>query len=272
MTSTLTPTEIEAAAEALFAAEASRSQIGLLSKKYPRMTLDDAYAIQSALVESKKRTGLKGIGWKIGLTSRAMQQALNISTPDSGILLDDMLFGDGATVPRTRFIQPRIEAEIAFLMKAPLQGRDVTRADVLEATEYVAPSLEILDTRILRADPETGAPRKIFDTVADNAANAGIVLGSQRHSPNAFDLRWIGAIVSLNGTVEETGLGAGVLNDPVTGILWLVHRLAEYGEGIAAGDILLSGSFIRPIETSPGSNVHADFGAFGSVTVAFEEK
>lgn len=271
MTGALSLAEIEAAAEALFKAEASRTQIGLLSKRHPKMTLDDAYAVQTALIRRKRKAGLKGIGWKIGLTSRAMQQALNIETPDSGVLLDDMLFEDGAVVPRGRFIQPRIEAEIAFLMKAPLQGRDVARADVLAATEFVAPSLEILDTRILRADPETGAARKIFDTVADNAANAGIVLGRDRHLPEAFDLRWVGAVVARDGIVEETGLGAGVLNDPVTGILWLVHRLAEYGQGIAAGDILLSGSFIRPVEAPAGSSFHADFGPFGSVTLAFEE-
>ncbi len=271
MSGTLSRTEIEAAAEALIDAEVRREQIGLLSKQHPQMTLEDAYAVQAALVTRKQQEGLKGIGWKIGLTSRAMQQALNIETPDSGILLNDMLFEDGSTVPRGRFIEPRIEAEIAFLMKAPLQGRGVTRDGVLEATEFVAPSLEILDTRILRADPKTGSTRKIVDTVADNAANAGIVLGRERHSPNAFDLRWVGAVVARDGIVEETGLGAGVLNDPVTGILWLVHRLAQYGKGIAAGDILLSGSFIRPVEAPPGSRFHADFGPFGSVTLGFEE-
>jgi 2-oxo-hept-3-ene-1,7-dioate hydratase len=196
-----------------------------------------------------------------------MQQALNIDTPDSGVLLDDMLFPDGATIPQERFIQPRIEAEIAFVMRSPLAGAAVTRDEVLAATGHVAPALEILDTRILRADPATGQPRRIFDTVSDNAANAGIVLGNQRHKVSDVDLRWIGVIVSRDGVVEETGLGAGVLNDPVTGILWLVHRLAQYGQGIAAGEILLSGSFIRPVEAPPGSRFHADFGPFGHVQV-----
>jgi 2-oxo-hept-3-ene-1,7-dioate hydratase len=198
-----------------------------------------------------------------------MQSALNIDTPDSGVLLDDMLFPDGATIPPGRFIQPRIEAEIAFLMQAPLAGAQVTRDEVLAATAYVAPALEILDTRILRVDPVTGQPRRIFDTVSDNAANAGIVLGAQRHAVAAFDLRWIGAIVTRDGVVEETGLGAGVLNDPVTGILWLVQRLARYGQGIAAGEVLLSGSFIRPVEAPPGSRFHADFGSFGQVSLNF---
>jgi len=269
MSRTLTQAQCEAAAEALFAAERDRRQIGLLSRQYPGMTLDDAYAVQAALIARKRAAGLGVIGWKIGLTSRAMQQALDITTPDSGLLMTDMAFDDGATVPAGRFIQPRIEAEIAFVMKAPLAGASVTRADVLAATECAAPALEILDTRILRADPETGAMRRIQDTVADNAANAGIVLGTGRHAPGDFDLRRVGAIVRRDGVVEETGLGAGVLDDPVTGILWLVHRLAEYGQGIAPGQVLLSGSFIRPIEAPPGSRFDADFGPFGSVTLAF---
>jgi 2-oxo-hept-3-ene-1,7-dioate hydratase len=265
----MTPDQITAAAEMLFQAEKTGVQCGLLSLAYPEMTVDDAYAVQAALVACKRANGAKVIGWKIGLTSRAMQQALNITTPDSGVLLDDMLFPDGATVPKGRFIQPRIEAEIAFVMKAPLHGCHITRSDVLAATDQVAPSLEILDTRILRADPATGRARIITDTVSDNAANAGIVLGQQRHAVDAFDLRWVGAIVTRDGVVEETGLGAGVLNDPVTGILWLVHRLADYGMGIGAGEILLSGSFIRPIEAPPGSRFHADFGSFGEVSLTF---
>jgi 2-oxo-hept-3-ene-1,7-dioate hydratase len=269
MSGRLTRDEIDGAAEALYQAERTGVQCGLLSLRYPGMTLDDAYAVQAALIDRKIAEGRKVIGWKIGLTSRAMQQALNITTPDSGVLLDDMMFADGATVPAGRFIQPRVEAEIAFVMKAPLAGAGVTRADVLAATDFVAPSLEILDTRILRADPATGRARIITDTISDNAANAGIVLGAQRHAVDAMDLRWVGAIVSRDGVVEETGLGAGVLNDPVTGILWLVHRLATYGMGIKAGDVLLSGSFIRPVEAPVGSRFEADFGAFGSVSLNF---
>jgi 2-oxo-hept-3-ene-1,7-dioate hydratase len=265
----MTPEQIAAAAQTLYQAERSGRQCGLLSLSHPGMTLDDAYAVQAALVGLKRAAGAKVTGWKIGLTSRAMQQALNIATPDSGVLLDDMLFQDGDTIPEGRFIQPRIEAEIAFVMKAPLAGAGVTRDQVLAATDYVAPSLEILDTRIQRVDSETGKARIITDTISDNAANAGVVLGRQRHPVGAFDLRWIGAIVTRDGVVEETGLGAGVLNDPVTGILWLVHRLSRYGMGIAAGDILLSGSFIRPVEAPPGSRFEADFGAFGAVRLNF---
>jgi 2-oxo-hept-3-ene-1,7-dioate hydratase len=265
----MTPEQIHTAAADLYQAERTGRQCGLLSLRHPGMTLDEAYAVQAALVALKRAAGARVIGWKIGLTSRAMQQALTIDTPDSGVLLDDMLFPDGATIPAGRFIQPRIEAEIAFVMKAPLRGATVTREEVLAATDYVAPSLEILDTRIQRVDPASGKARIITDTISDNAANAGIVLGPKRHAVDAFDLRWVGAIVTRDGVVEETGLGAGVLNDPVTGILWLVQRLARYGHGISAGEILLSGSFIRPVEAPPGSRFHADFGAFGSVTLNF---
>lgn len=265
----MTPDEYMAAAAMLFEAERSGNQCGLISLANPEMTLDDAYAVQAALVELKKREGAKAVGWKIGLTSRAMQMALNITTPDSGVLLDDMVFQTGADIPKNRFIQPRIEAEIAFVMKSDLAGSDVTRDDVMAATDYVAPSLEILDTRILRVDPDTGRSRIIYDTVSDNAANAGIVLGAECHAIDAFDLRWVGAIVRRDGVVEETGLGAGVLNDPVSGIVWLVHRLAQYGYGLSAGEVVLSGSFIRPIEAPAGSAFNADFGSFGHVDLNF---
>ncbi len=265
----MTPQDYAAAAADLLKAEETGQQCGLLSLRHPGMNLDDAYAVQKALIEQKLAAGRKKIGWKIGLTSRAMQDALKIETPDSGVLLDDMDFAHGSTVPAGRFIQPRIEAEIAFIMKAPLAGADCTRDDVLAATESVAPSIEILDTRILRADPDTGKARVVTDTISDNAANAGIVLGAERHAPDAFDLRWTGAIVSRNGTVEETGLGAGVLNDPVTSVLWLARRMADYGQVIEAGDIVLSGSFIRPIECPPGTEISADFGPFGSVAINF---
>lgn len=265
----MNPEDIQAAARALLAAEEKRQQIGLLSLAYPGMTLDEAYAVQAELVAEKLARSRKVIGWKIGLTSRAMQEQLKIDTPDSGVLLDDMLFPDGSTVPKNHFIQPRVEAEIAFVMARDLSGTAITREDIIAATAHVAPALEILDTRVRRSDPASGRARIITDTVSDNAANAGIVLGGQRHEVDAHDLRWVGAIVRRNGVVEETGLGAGVLDDPVTGILWLVHRLAAYGQGLKAGDIVLSGSFVRAIEAPAGSRFEADFGAFGHVAINF---
>ena len=265
----MTPEDHIGAALDLFEAERAGRQIGLLSHRFPRMTMDDAYAIQKALIDKKLAAGREIIGWKIGLTSKAMQGALGIDIPDSGVLFDDMVFDNGAAVPPGRFIRPRIEVEIAFVMKASLAGETITRDDVIAATDYVVPAIEILDTRVVRNDPVTGATRKIVDTISDNAANAGIVLGTERHPIAADDLRWVGAIVSRNGEVEETGLGAGVLNDPVMSVRWLAQRMAGYGQAIQAGHVILSGSFIRPLECPPATRVHADFGSFGSVGINF---
>lgn len=265
----LSQLDIDVAAESLLRAEETQEQIDLLSIKHPDMTLDDAYAIQSSQMERKLALGRKIIGWKIGLTSKVMQDALGISTPDSGVIYDDMLFESGSAVPAKRFIQPRIEAEIAFVMKAPLSGK-VTREDVIAATDYVTSSIEILDTRIKRVDAATGQTRKIFDTVSDNAANGGIVLGPERHAPEDFDLRWVGAIVSKNDEVVATGLGAAVLNDPVMGIVWLSERMGQYGQRIEAGQVVLAGSFVAPIECPSGTEIDADYGPFGRVSIAFE--
>lgn len=266
----MTPEEMNTAASKLFHAEKTGVQTGLLSITHPNMTMDDAYGVQAKLVAQKLEEGRSVVGWKIGLTSKAMQAALNIDIPDSGVLLDDMVFENGATIHAGRFIQPRIEAEVAFVMKTALSGPDVTVEQVLAATDYVAPSLEILDTRILRIDPETKRSRNVYDTISDNAANGGVVLGDQKLDPSKTDMRWIGAIVSRDGEVEETGLGAGVLNDPSLGVAWLANRLAEYGDSIKAGEIVLSGSFIRPVEAPSGSLIEADFGPYGSVSCRFE--
>lgn len=257
-------------AEQLFNAEKNGAQIGIITEQNPHMDMDDAYIIQDMLIAHKKNSGGRQVGWKIGLTSKAMQYALNIDIPDSGVLFDDMVFKNGCVVPQGRFIQPRIEAEIAFVMKSDVVGDSLNESDILNATDYITPSLEILDTRIIRKNSTTGAIRRIYDTIADNAANAGLVLGDDRFSPHDTDMRWLGAIVSRDNEIEETGLGAGVLNNPAISVLWLANRLAEYGQHMQAGDIVLSGSFIRPIEAPCNSHFVADFGDFGLVSCAFE--
>jgi 2-oxo-hept-3-ene-1,7-dioate hydratase len=266
----LTETEIRDAAKRLDQAEKTRIQTGLLSETYPAMTMDDAYAVQAQWVAMKCAEGRRPIGWKIGLTSKAMQYALNIDIPDSGVLLDDMAYEDGATIPADRFIQPRIEAEIAFIMRRPLEGPGISLIDVLNATDHIIPAIEILDTRIIRANRDTGKARTVIDTISDNAANAGIVTGGRPMRPDGLDMRWMGAIVSRNGEVEETGLGAGVLNHPARGIAWLANRLSRYGGRIEAGQVVLSGSFIRPVEARHGDTITADFGAFGTVSCHFK--
>lgn len=265
----MTPTDHKIAAKALLDAEKRREQIPLLSLRHKDMTMGDAYAIQTEIWRQKQKLGNKVIGWKIGLTSRAMQMALGINIPDSGILFDHMYFENGSKISAGEFIQPRIEAEIAFVMGKPLSGGDVSREDVIAATDYVCPSIEILDTRIQRVDQASGKTRSVLDTIADNAANAGVILGDKRHKLGQTDLRWVGAIVHKNQTVEETGLGAGVLNDPVESVVWLARRMHQYGQSIQPGHIILSGSFIRPIECPSGSDIIADFGPFGTVSCQF---
>ena len=265
----LTAEQIDRAAADLREAERSRKQIGLLSGRHPDLDLDGAYRIQEAFIRKKTEAGRRIVGWKIGLTSRAMQSALGIETPDSGALFDDMRFESGSDLPGTRFIQPRVEAEIAFEMSSSLSGDRISLEDVSAATRQVAPVLEILDTRIVRKDPKTGKSRTVCDTISDNAANAAFVLGDRFHKIDDFDLRWVGAIVRRDGVVEETGLGAGVLDNPLESVLWLARRLARIGKCISAGDLVLSGSFIRPIEAPPGSSFRADFGSFGTVECRF---
>ena len=265
----MTPAQIAEAARRLDEAERTRKQIRMLSLDHPGMDMADAYAVQKAWIDLKLAAGRKVRGHKIGLTSKAMQAALNIDIPDSGFLLDDMFFADGASVPTGKFIGLRIEAEVAFVLKAPLKGPDCTMFDVLNATDFVVPALEILDTRILRVDPETKKTRTVFDTIADNAANCGIVMGGRPIRPDDADLRWIGAIVSKNGAVEETGLAAGVLNHPANGVAWLANRMAEHDDDMKTKEIVLAGSFIRPIEARHGDTIVGDFGPYGTVSLFF---
>ncbi|WP_022721721.1 2-oxo-hept-4-ene-1,7-dioate hydratase [Rhodopseudomonas sp. B29] len=261
--------EIRAAAERLHQAEKTKVQIRQLSLDHPAITIPDAYAIQSAWIDLKIAEGRRVRGHKIGLTSKAMQSQLNIDEPDSGVLLDDMFFNDGGVVPTDRFIATRIEAELAFVIKHRLAGPDCTIFDVLNATDFVVPALEILDTRVQRVDPETKATRKIFDTIADNAANAGIVVGGRPIRPLDTDLRWIGALTYKNGQLEETGLAAGVLNHPATAVAWLANKIAPQGLALEPGQVVLAGSFIRAIECRKGDTIQADYGAYGSVSCYF---
>ena len=225
----LTRDEIRGAAERLHQAEKARRQIRQISLDHPDITIAEAYAIQKAWIDIKLAEGRVVKGHKIGLTSKAMQSALNIDEPDSGMLLDDMFFPDGGLVPSDRFIATRVEAELAFVMAKRLSGPGCTMFDVLNATDFVVPALEILDTRIERVDPASKATRKIYDTIADNAANAGIVLGGRPIRPLEADLRWIGALCFRNGQLEETGLAAGVLNHPATAVAWLANKIAPLG-------------------------------------------
>lgn len=260
---------LHAAARRLDQAERSREQIGQLSLERPEITIDDAYAIQRAWVEQKIADGRKLVGHKIGLTSRAMQVSSNISEPDYGALLDDMFFDEGTDIPFQRFIVPRVEVELAFILGKPLRGPNCTLFDVLAATDYVIPALEIIDARIQQVDPQTQVTRKVFDTISDNAANAGVVLGGKAVRPHDLDLRRVPAILYRNGVIEESGVSAAVLNHPAKGVAWLANKLAAHDVTLEAGQIILGGSFTRPVAARPGDTFHVDYDQLGSIACRF---
>jgi len=261
--------EIEALALELDHAERARLQVGQISRRHPGITIEDAYAIQRTWMRRKIADGRRPIGHKIGLTSRAMQRSSNIEEPDYGLLLDDMLFPDGRDIPMARFIVPRIEVELAFKLKSRLQGPACTLFDVLEATDYVMPAIEIIDARIEQVDKTSGVTRKVYDTISDNAANAGLILGGRPVRPMDVDLRWVAALIYRNGVIEDSGVAAAVLGHPALGPAWLANKLYPYGESLEAGEIILGGSFTAPVPVQAGDCFHVDYGPLGSISVRF---
>jgi 2-oxo-hept-3-ene-1,7-dioate hydratase len=250
------------AVELLLQAERDRKQMQQLSMTWPDIGFEDAYAIQGLVQRRKISEGRRLVGHKVGLTSKAMQRSSQIDEPDYGHLLDDMMLNDGAKIVHANYCVPRVEIELAFLLGKPLQGPGVRLTDVLRATEYVVPALEIVDARVQN-------PRKIFDTIADNGAAASIVTGGRPVRPMDVDLRWVGGIMYVNGEIEETGLAAGVLGHPALGVAWLANKLAEHGVGLEAGHLVLAGSFTRVVFAKQGDTIHGDFGPLGSVAVQF---
>ena len=266
---TLSDAQIREIAERHERARVAVRPIAQVTIEHPAMTIDDAYAAQQAWVELQIAGGARLVGRKIGLTSVAMQQQMKIDEPDFGALLDYMVLADGAAIDTARHVDPRLEVEVAFVLAQPLRGDDLTVVDVLRATEYVLPALELIDARSHRVDPTTGRARTVVDTIADNAADAGVILGGRPMAPGDVDLRWVGAIFSRNGVVEETGLAAGVLNHPALGIAWLARRLAPYGLTLEPGQLVLSGSFTRAVAARCGDTFTADYGPLGTVSCHF---
>lgn len=266
-------------AHELDASEKSRVQLEQFSKRFPDMTVEDGYRVSREWVRLQLEEGRQVIGHKIGLTSRAMQMASQIDEPDYGTLLDSMHYecqGDEVLdIPFERFIAPRVEVELAFILKKPLRGpglkggKEISVEDVISATEYVTPAVEVIDSRIEQFDRNTRAMRKVYDTISDNAANAGIVLGARRVSPETVDLPWCGAVLRQNGAVEETGLAAGVQGNPAIGVAWLANKLALWGEWLEAGEVVLAGSFTRPVAAKRGDLFQADYGSLGSLRFRF---
>ena len=265
----LTPDQISAAANDLYNAELNRKQIEPLTLTHAAMSMDDAYAVQSAWVERKISEGRKVVGYKIGLTSKAMQRVMKIDTPDYGVLLDDMVFQDGGEIAASDFLDPQIEVELAFVLKERLFGDNVTLEQVMEATDYVIPAFELIAARSFRVHPKTGYTRTVLDTISDNAANAGIIMGGHKIKPDEMDLRWAGAIVKRNGEIEQTGLAAAVLDHPANGICWIAKRFAPHDIALEPGQILLSGSFTAPVKVKAGDIITAEYGPLGDISVKF---
>ncbi|MDP3355504.1 MAG: 2-oxo-hepta-3-ene-1,7-dioic acid hydratase [Polaromonas sp.] len=263
------PTDLirQLAAE-LHQSEKTRVQVEHFSRRYPDLTVADGYAVSRAWVQMKIAEGRVARGHKIGLTSRAMQISSQIDEPDYGTLLDDMFFEPG-DIPAARFIAPRVEVELAFVLKKKLEGLHITVDDVLDATDYVQPAIEIIDARIEQFDRHSKAMRKVQDTISDNAANAGIVLGGRKVLPRETDLPWVGAILRQNGAVEETGLAAGVQGHPAIGVAWLAMKLAPWGECLEAGEVVLAGSFTRPVVAQTGDRFDVDYGPLGRIEFSF---
>ena len=265
----LDPDTILSLARRLYDARRDRVALRQFSAAHPTMTIADGYAIQRAWVALEEAAGHAVLGRKIGLTSRAMQQSSQIDEPDFAPLMSDMFFAAGGDIPFDRFIAPRVEVELAFVLGKPLHGPGITLFDVLAATEYVTPAIEIIDARIEQFDRDTKAMRKVFDTISDFAANAGIVVGGRPVRPDDVDLRWVGALLHRNGVIEETGIAAGVLNHPGHGVAWLANKIAPYDEHLETGQIVLAGSFTRPVTAARGDTFHADYGPLGSIAFRF---
>ncbi len=262
-------TTLDTIARAYHVAEKQRTRIRPPSVQYPGFTIEDAYAVQRRWVALKVAEGNVVKGHKIGLTSRAMQRPSNITEPDYGALLEDMFYIDGAEIPVGRFIQPRLECEVGFVIGRRLRGPDCTIFDVLNATDYVVPTAEIVDGRAHRIDPETDKPRSVLDSIADNAGNAALIIGGRPMRPMDLDLRWVCALCYRNNAIEESGVAAAVLNHPANGVAWLANKLAPFDIALEPGQFVLGGSFTSTVEARAGDTFHVDYGPFGSISARF---
>ncbi|WP_419702906.1 fumarylacetoacetate hydrolase family protein [Promicromonospora sp. NFX87] len=254
---------ITAIATELAEAGRTRGVVPRITARHPEATVEDSYAIQGVWRDTELAAGRRLVGRKIGLTSRAMQAATGITEPDYGVMFDDTVWDSGSLVPHDRYSNVRIEVELAFVLATRLEGPHCTVFDVLRATEYVTPALEILNSHIELEG------RTIVDTIADNAAYGGMVLGGNPTRPGRLDLRRVSALLYRNETIEETGVAAAVLNHPANGVAWLANKLHQHGARLEAGEIILSGSFTRPMWVAPGDSVLCDFGPMGTITCRF---
>ena len=250
-------------AEELADADRTHSVIPRITARYPEATVEDSYAIQGVWRDRMIASGRTLVGRKIGLTSKAMQQATGITEPDYGVMFDDTVYRSGDSIPVDHFSNVRIEVELAFVLKEPLEGPDATLDDALRATDYVVPALEVLNSHIELEG------RTIVDTISDNAAYGAMVLGDTRKRVDEVDLPWVPGVLFKNGEVEETGVAAGVLGHPATGVAWLANKFHQHGARLEAGEIILAGSFTRPMWVSRGDEGLCDYGPMGTISCRF---
>jgi len=250
-------------AQALLEALETRTPIDPVTKRWPDVSLEAAYAVQLRGVKYRVARGGYVKGHKVGLTSHAMQRMLGVDEPDYGHLIDDMFHCEGDEISATRFVQPRVEPELAFVLSERLVGPGATVADAGRAVESVHPTLEIIDSRI------RDWRITLIDTIADNASSGGVVLGARASKPHAGDLATAGCILTRNGELVETGAGGAVLGHPLAALVWLANTLGERGEALERGQVVLSGACTRAVAVEPGDVVVADFGKLGSATAVF---
>ena len=261
--SALSSEQIAAIAAELAEADRTHGVIPRITARHPEATVEDSYAIQGVWRDRMIASGRRLVGRKIGLTSKAMQRATGITEPDYGVMFDDTVYASGDEIPVDHFSNVRVEVELAFVLAAPLTGPDCTLEDALAAIDYAVPALEVLNSHIELEG------RTIVDTIADNAAYGAMVLGTERRRPDEIDLRWVPGVLSRGGEIEETGVAAGVLGHPATGVAWLANKFHQHGARLEAGEIILAGSFTRPMWVEKGDEVRCDYGEMGIIECRF---
>jgi 2-keto-4-pentenoate hydratase len=253
-------------ADELWEADRAAKPVAPLTDRHTGLTIEDAYAIQTINIDRRTAAGQRVIGRKVGLTSAPMQELLGVDEPDFGVLTDEMIVEDGDLIPLSRLVQPRVEAELAFVMARDLAGPGVSTATALDAIAGALPAVEIVDSRV--ADWKI----KLVDTVADNASSGLLVVGGRMRPVADLDLRLLGVVVSRNGELLDTGAGAAALGNPARCVAWLANKLGSLGAGLRAGDIVLPGAVHKMVPVKPGDVFRAEFAHLGAVTVRFSKE
>ncbi|KSU63321.1 4-oxalocrotonate decarboxylase [[Bacillus] enclensis] len=246
--------------EYLYSAERERREVVKVTDRYPELSFEEAYSIQEKLIERRQRDGARKIGLKLGLTSKAKQQMMGVHEAIYGHLTDDMLGLEWEPLDFSAFIHPKAEPEVAFFIEKDLEGTNVTAEDVLRVTKFVAPAIEIIDSRYLNFK------FTLADVIADNCSSSKFLIGSKWMSPKDLDLGQLGMVMSKNGQVVQTGSSAAVLGHPATSVAWAVNKLGEAGKGIKKGEVILSGAVSEAISFEPNDTVIVQFAELGSVS------